>query len=119
IILIIGSQMQTARFVETFEIELDEAPANWEAVERSSAPPSGDDVRAATLQIVGAYHALLLEKRWDEWIELWDEDGELSFPFAPLGRKSVYRGREQILGYMSEVGRVIVDSLESFQLSPL
>jgi ketosteroid isomerase-like protein/alkylhydroperoxidase family enzyme len=119
IILIIGSQMQTARFVETFEIELDEAPANWDAIERSSAPPSDDDIRAATLQLVGSYQALLLEKRWDDWIQLWDEDGELSFPFAPLGRKSVYRGREEILGYMSEVGRVSVESLKTFRLSPL
>jgi uncharacterized protein len=117
IILIIGSQMQTARFVETFEIDLDEAPAKWDAVERAVTSSSeDDDVRAATLQLVGAYQTLLIEKRWDEWIELWAEDGELCFPFAPPGRKSVYRGRAEILGYMREVGRVVVDSLETGRL---
>jgi ketosteroid isomerase-like protein len=77
---------------------------------------SEDDVRAATLALVGAYQALLVEKRWDDWIELWAEDGELSFPFAPLGRQSTYRGRPEIVGYMREVGRVVVDSLDTFQL---
>lgn len=115
IILIIGSQMQTARFVETLEIDLDEAPANWDALDRPSAD---DDVRAATLKLVGAYQTLLAEKRWDEWIDLWAEDAELSFPFAPLGRKSVYRGRAEILGYMSAVGRVVVDSLDTARLFP-
>jgi uncharacterized protein len=79
-------------------------------------PESDDDVRAATLQLVGAYQTLLVEKRWDEWIELWADDGELCFPFAPLGRQAVYRGRTEILGYMSEVGRVVVDSLVTGQL---
>jgi ketosteroid isomerase-like protein/alkylhydroperoxidase family enzyme len=124
IILIIGSQMQTARFVETFEIDLDEAPAHWDAVERALAPPpeesSEDDaVRAATLQLVSAYQALLVEKRWDEWIELWAEDGELCFPFAPLGRKSVYRGRAEIRAYMSAVSRVTADTVETFRLLPM
>jgi ketosteroid isomerase-like protein len=82
----------------------------------TTSPPNDDDVRAATLALVGAYQALLVEKRWDEWIELWAEDGELCFPFAPLGRKSVYRGRAEILGYMREVGRVVVDSLATGQL---
>jgi uncharacterized protein len=78
-----------------------------------------DDLRAMTMQIVGAYQALLVEKRWDEWIELWAEDGELCFPFAPLGRKSVYRGHSEIRDYMSEVGRVVVDSLVTGQLIPM
>ena len=80
------------------------------------APPPDDDVRAATLQLVGAYQQLLVEKRWDEWIQLWAEDAELCFPFAPLGRKSVYRGHAEIVGYMKEVGRVVVDSLASGRL---
>lgn len=120
VILIIGSQMQTARFVETFEIDLDEAPAKWDAVERAVTSSSqDDDVRAATLQLVGDYQVLIAQKRWDEWIELWAEDGELCFPFAPLGRKSVYRGRAEILDYMSAVGRVAVDSLETGRLFPM
>ncbi|WP_158090368.1 nuclear transport factor 2 family protein [Mycobacterium sp. IEC1808] len=119
IILIIGSQMQTARFVETFEIDLDDAPANWDALERRPASSGDDDTRAAMLQLVGAYQTLLVEKRWEEWIELWAEDGELFFPFAPLGRKSVYRGRAEILGYMKDVSRVAVDTLDTIRLFPM
>ena len=82
-------------------------------------PMGEEDVRAETLKLVGAYQSLLVEKRWDDWIELWAEDGELCFPFAPLGRKSVYRGHAEIVGYMSEVSRVVVDSLVTFQLFPM
>lgn len=85
----------------------------------NQASATDDDVRASTLQLVGSYLALLAEKRWDEWIELWADDGELNFPFAPLGRKSVYRGRHEILGYMSDVGRVVVDSVDTFALLPM
>jgi ketosteroid isomerase-like protein len=92
---------------------------NDAATRPDQPPPSDDDVRAATLQVVGAYQALLVEKRWAEWIELWAEDGELCFPFAPLGRKSIYRGRAEIRDYMSEVGRVVVDSLVTGQLFPM
>ena len=75
-----------------------------------------EEARAVTLQLVSAYGALLGQKRWDEWIELWAEEGELCFPFAPLGRKSVYRGRAQILAYMSAVGRVAADALGTIRL---
>ncbi len=68
---------------------------------------------------MSAYQALLGQKRWDEWIELWTEDGELCFPFAPLGRKSVYRGRPEILAYMSAVGRVALDALDTVRLFPM
>jgi ketosteroid isomerase-like protein len=87
--------------------------------EPNQVTAADDDVRAATLQLVGTYQALLVEKRWDEWIELWAEDAQLCFPFAPLGRKSVYRGQAEILAYMREVSRVVVDSLETGQVLPM
>jgi uncharacterized protein len=80
---------------------------------------SEDDARAATLRLVSAYGALLGQKRWDEWIELWAEDGELRFPFAPLGRKSICRGRAEILAYMSAAGRVVADTHETVRLYPM
>jgi ketosteroid isomerase-like protein len=78
-----------------------------------------DDVRATTLQLVGSYQTLLVEKRWEEWIQLWADDGELCFPFAPLGRKSVYRGHAEIVGYMRDVGRVVVDELVTGRVFPM
>jgi hypothetical protein len=35
------------------------------------ASSEDDDTRAATLRLVSAYQAMLGQKRWDEWIELW------------------------------------------------
>jgi hypothetical protein len=84
--------------------------------------PSTEDegaVREATLRVVRDYQTLLGQKRWDEWSELWAEDGELCFPFAPPGRQSTYRGRAEIRAYMSAVGRVAVDALESVRLYPM
>ena len=57
---------------------------------------------------------------WKEWIELWAEDGELEFPFAPGGRQRTYRGKAEILAYMSAAsGRVAVDSLAHVRLHPM
>jgi hypothetical protein len=72
--------------------EPNRAPAPDDAIDRPQQPSSeDDDVRATTLHLVGAYQALLVEKRWDEWIQLWAEDGELCFAFAPpwAGNRSI------------------------------
>ncbi|HEY3889555.1 MAG TPA: nuclear transport factor 2 family protein [Caulobacteraceae bacterium] len=83
-------------------------------------PPADDDPRAATLQLVRAYQNLLGQKRWDEWIELWAEDGVLDFPFAPAGRQRTYRGKAEILAYMSATpGRVAVDAVDQVRLFPM
>lgn len=79
-----------------------------------------DDARAATLRLVSAYQTLLGQKRWDDWIALWVEDGELDFPFAPEGRQRRYRGRAEILAYMSATpGRVAVDAVDQARLFPM
>lgn len=83
-------------------------------------PISDDERRTATLGLVSAYQTLLGQGRWDEWIDLWAEDGVLDFPFAPQGRQRVYRGKADILAYMSATpGRVAVDGLEHVRLFPM
>jgi len=81
---------------------------------------SPDDERAATLALVAAYQTLLGQKNWSDWIELWAEDGELDFPFAPVGRKRNYRGKAEILNYMSATpGRVVIDAVDTVKLHPM
>lgn len=79
-----------------------------------------DEIRAATFALVSAYQTLLGQGRWEEWIALWAEDGELDFPFAPKGRQRTYRGKAQILAYMSATpGRVAVDALDQVRAMPM
>jgi len=79
-----------------------------------------DDVRAATLALVNAYQRLLLQQRWDEWIELWTDDAELEFPYAPRDRQSRYRGKSEIVAYMRATpGRVAVDGVREMRLFPM
>lgn len=78
-----------------------------------------DDIRQATLRLVGQYQALLGQGRWDDWIALWAEDGELDFPFAPAGRQRVYRGRAEILAYMKAAsGKMVIDGVEAMRMIP-
>ncbi|WP_338932809.1 nuclear transport factor 2 family protein [Streptomyces netropsis] len=43
---------------------------------------------------------LLLEKDIPGWVDLWDEDGVLEFPFAPQGWPERLEGRQAIADYM-------------------
>lgn len=85
---------------------------------------SSDAERAAIRHIVQSYMVLYAQQRWDEWIDLWTDDGVLEFPFAPPGRRGRYAGKPDILGYMKAVaqrmaGRVKIDGMEYFHLHPM
>ncbi|MFE5942063.1 nuclear transport factor 2 family protein [Streptomyces sp. NPDC056480] len=43
---------------------------------------------------------LLVKKDIPGWVELWDEDGVLEFPFAPEGRPARLEGRTAVGDYM-------------------
>ncbi|MFD7233251.1 nuclear transport factor 2 family protein [Streptomyces sp. NPDC059881] len=43
---------------------------------------------------------LLLEKDIPAWLELWDEDGVLEFPFAPAGWPRRLEGKQAVADYM-------------------
>ena len=85
---------------------------------------SPDAERAAIRHIVQSYMVLYSQQRWDEWIDLWTEDGVLEFPFAPSGRRGRYVGKPDILAYMKAVaqrmaGRVKIDGMGYFHLHPM
>jgi len=79
-----------------------------------------DERRAATQKLMGAYQTLLAQQRFDEWVELWADDGVLEFPYAPAGRRRAYQGKADILAYMKHAtGRVAVDAVESMRVFPM
>ncbi|MDJ0466418.1 nuclear transport factor 2 family protein [Streptomyces sp. H27-C3] len=43
---------------------------------------------------------LLLDKNLAAWVDLWDEDGILEFPFAPEGRPQRLEGKAAVAEYM-------------------
>jgi ketosteroid isomerase-like protein len=76
--------------------------------------------RGRTLKLIGAYQTLMGQRRWDEWTQLWAEDAVLEFPFAPKGRRSVYRGRAEILAYMqAALGRIAIDATDGLRVFPM
>jgi len=84
-----------------------------------------EDAQPASIQtILQSYLALYAQQRWDEWIDLWADDGVLEFPFAPKGRKSRYAGKADILDYMKSTaarmgGRIKSEGLEYFTVRPM
>jgi ketosteroid isomerase-like protein len=79
-----------------------------------------DDRRAEALTLLRNYQTLLGQGRFDEWIDLWADDGVLEFPYAPAGRRRAYHGKADILAYMKHAtGKVAVDSVEKMQISPM
>src|ERR1700728_2494512 len=77
-----------------------------------------DERRAATLKLMRDYQTLIGQRRFDEWIELWADDGVLEFPYAPAGRRRAYLGKADILAYMKHAtGRIAADSVEQMRIS--
>ena len=85
-----------------------------------NATDKTEDLRKQTLEKAQSYLALLQAQDWDKWIELWTEDAILEFPFAPKNRPSVYRGKDDILTYMSSTTRsIVVDTVAELNISPM
>jgi len=79
-----------------------------------------EEQRNQTLKKAQSYLELLQAQDWDKWIELWADDAILEFPFAPKNRPSIYRGKRDILTYMSSTTRsIVVDSVAELKISPM
>jgi ketosteroid isomerase-like protein len=79
-----------------------------------------EEKRKQTLEKAQSYLELLQAQDWDKWINLWADDAVLEFPFAPKNRPSIYRGKQDILTYMSSTTRIIVvDSVSKLNISPM
>ena len=83
-------------------------------------PEMEDEIRARTLKLVSDYQTLVGQRRFDEWFELWAEDGIFEMPFAPHGRRRTYRGKEAIrANIMKSMGRVTVEAVDYFRVLPM
>jgi ketosteroid isomerase-like protein len=79
-----------------------------------------EEKRKQTLEKAQSYLELLQAQDWDKWINLWADDAVLEFPFAPKNRPSIYRGKQDILTYMSSTTRsIVVDSVSKLNISPM
>ena len=79
-----------------------------------------EELRNQTLKKAQSYLELLQAQDWDKWIKLWADDAILEFPFAPKNRPSTYRGKKDILTYMSSTTRsIVVDSVAGLKISPM
>jgi uncharacterized protein len=77
------------------------------------------ELREQTLALMGQYQTLLTEQRFDEWIELWAEDGVCEFPYAPADRPRRLCGRQEIYEYMSSYpSRLAIDGVEDLRVHP-
>jgi hypothetical protein len=91
------------------------SPASLDALARSA-----DGAHASTIATAKTFFRLLQAQDWPNWIDLWAEDALLEFPFAPSRRPTSYRGRGEILKYMSGTAeRIVVDSIADFKVSPM
>lgn len=82
---------------------------------------STDDekVREQTLTLARSYMTLLKDRRFDEWIELWADDGICEFPYAPEGRR-LLEGKKAIYAYMTSYPEVIaIDSVAEIRVHPM
>jgi ketosteroid isomerase-like protein len=76
--------------------------------------------RMITVAVAQSYQTLMREGRWDDWSNLWAEDGLLEFPFAPEGRPSSYQGRKAILDYMKgAAGKFTIVEASSTRIQPM
>jgi len=85
-----------------------------------NATNTTEELRKQTLEKAQSYLRLLQAQDWDNWINLWADDAILEFPFAPKNRPSIYRGKQDILTYMSSTTRsIVVDSVAELNISPM
>jgi hypothetical protein len=76
-----------------------------------------DEIRQGNLALMQQYQTLLLEHRFDEWIDLWADDGTCEFPFAGPDRPKTLEGKEKILAYMRAYpSRFSVESVDELRV---
>jgi hypothetical protein len=79
--------------------------------------PDDQAVRDQTVALMQSYQTLITEQRFDEWIELWADDGVCEFPFAAEGRPHRLCGKGEILEYMTQYpGRISIDGIDDFRV---
>lgn len=78
-----------------------------------------DEIRQANLAVIQRYRELLFAQRFDEWIELWADDGICEFPFAPEDGPKRLEGKAEILDYMTRFpSRFSIEGVDRLRIHP-
>jgi hypothetical protein len=84
------------------------APANTQA----------ETIRSRNEQTIRRYFELLSQKRMDEWLKLWAEDGVQDMPFSPKGFPKRVEGKAAVAKHYSalptSVGRMVFPDLKIY-----
>jgi ketosteroid isomerase-like protein len=64
---------------------------------------SNQNVREKNIKLIQSFLDLLEQKDLDTWINLWDEDGRQSNPYAPRGFPRILSGKNAIYHHWSGV----------------
>jgi ketosteroid isomerase-like protein len=64
---------------------------------------SNQNVREKNIKLIQSFLDLLEQKDLDTWINLWDEDGRQSNPYAPRGFPRILSGKNAIFHHWSGV----------------
>jgi hypothetical protein len=79
-----------------------------------------DRVRSQTTLLARSYLDLLARRKFEDWIELWADDGICEFPFGPASRKLVYEGKDEIYRYMTSFpDKMAIDAIDEMQIHPM
>ena len=70
-----------------------------------SVLPIAEDIRSAARQALKEYLDHLAGGRVEEWVDLFTQDGELEFPYAPMGYPSKVSGRSGLRQYISNFAK--------------
>ena len=77
-------------------------------------------VREQTLALVQSYQTLIAQRCFDQWIELWAEDGTCEFPYALEGRPRLLQGKDAIYRYMTTYADgIVIDAVEEMRIHPM
>ena len=86
---------------------------------RPSPGTTEPQLRKQTLALMYRYQTLLQERRFDEWIELWADDGVCEFPFAAQGRPKRLSGKHDIYAYMTSYpSRISIEAVQDLRIHP-
>ena len=93
---------------------------NWlDGKLRPSPGTTEHELRDKTLTLMYQYQTLLQQRRFDEWIELWADDGICEFPFAAEGRPRRLCGKDDIYAYMTAYpSRISIEAVQDLRIHP-
>ncbi|KAB8332166.1 nuclear transport factor 2 family protein [Scytonema tolypothrichoides VB-61278] len=84
----------------------------------ASAQTNAEAIRQKNEQTIRTYFELLSQKRMDEWLKLWADDGVQDMPYSPAGFPKRVEGKAAVAKHYSalptSVGRMVFPDLRIY-----